>query len=53
MTVRLIGMGISNLIGCTLWNIHQGMDPERVGAAFGGGFSMLVTLAFMSRVWRK
>lgn len=53
MTVRLVVLGIGNLIACALWNIHQGVGQEQVGAAFGGGFSMLVTLAVMSWVWLK
>jgi hypothetical protein len=44
---RIIYFGILNIAGCLLWNLMNGEPHERASAMFGGGFSMLVTLALV------
>ncbi|MBZ9659753.1 hypothetical protein LB523_11925 [Mesorhizobium sp. ESP-6-4] len=54
MTIwQIISFGVANLLGSSIGNIYSGYSTDHNGAAFGGGFSMLFTLAVMAWVSTK
>ncbi|WP_181175177.1 MULTISPECIES: hypothetical protein [unclassified Mesorhizobium] len=50
---QIISWGAASLIGSTIYHAAIGTDPDRASAMFGGGFSMLVTLALMAWMFDK
>lgn len=45
---QILISGTFILAGSTVYDLLHGTDVERAGAAFGGSFSMMVTLAVLA-----